>query len=129
MQDTHPEHAEPGMTVTFVILTQNPELNGTPARLERYMCNKGMWKVSLPDGSVFAVRAENMRSREMMAQLPYRLYGRPLVGEPPFTDLVLVVHTQDGRALVTTRDIPKDTYAQDRKVHVTFTPSELDELQ
>ena len=128
MQSTPPEHAEPDMTVTLVLLTMRPELNGTTATLERYMRSRGMWKVRLPDGSVFAVRAENMRSREMMAQLPYRLYGRPLVGQPPFADLVRVVRTEHGRGLVATRDIPKGTYAQDRKVHVTFTPDELDEL-
>jgi len=122
-------HAEPGMSVTLVLLTTRPELNGTTATLVRYMRTRRMWAARLPDGSVFAVRAENMRTREMLAQQLFRLYGRPLVGQPSFADLVRVVHTQHGRALLATRDISKGTFAHDTKVHLTFTPAELAELQ
>lgn len=122
-------HAEPGMTVTLVRLTTRPELNGTTAKLVRYMRTRRMWAVRLPDGSVVAVRAENMQTREMLAQLLFRRYGIPLVGQPSFADLVRVVHTKHGRALFATCDIPEGTFALDTKVHLTFTPAELAELQ
>ena len=122
-------HAEPGMTVTLVRLTTLPHLIGTQVVLQRYLQRRRMWKVLLPDGQVFAVRAENMKTREMLAQLPYRKFGRPLQAQASFAELVLVVEGEHGRGLVARRDIARGTWARDAKVQLVLAPGELRELK
>jgi hypothetical protein len=84
-----------------------------------------MWKVLLPDGRVFAVKAENMKTREMLAQLPYRKFGRPLATQATLAELVRVVEGEHGRGLVATRDIARGTWARDKKVQLVLTAGEL----
>lgn len=118
-------YAEPGLTVTLVRLTTHPHLDGTTAVLQRYLRRRQMWKVVLADGRVFAVKAENMKTREMMAQLAYRRFGRPLATQAAFAELVRVEEGEHGRGLFATRDIAMGTWAQDEKVQLVFTPGEL----
>lgn len=122
-------HAEPGMTVTLVRLTAQPHLNGTTAVLQRYLWRRQMWSVELPDGRVFAAKAENMKTREMMAQLAYRRFGRPLAAQATLAELVRVEEGEHGRGLVATRDIAMGTWARDEKVQLVFTRGELGELK
>ena len=122
MQGTH---AEPGMTVTLVLLTARPELNGTTAVLQRYLQSRRMWKVLLPDGGVFAVKAENMKTREMLAQLAYHRFGRPLAGDASLAELVRVEEGAHGRGLFATRDIARGTWARDAKVQLVLSAFEL----
>jgi hypothetical protein len=113
------------MTVTLVRLCTRPDLNGTTAVLQRYLRRRAMWKVMLPDGQVFAAKAENMKTREMLAQLPYRKFGRPLATQATLAELVRVVEGEHGRGLVATRDIARGTWARDEKVQLVLTPGEL----
>jgi len=122
-------YAEPGMTVTLVRLTTRPHLNGTTAVLQRYLRRRQMWSVQLPDGGVFAVRAENMKTREMMAQVAYRRFGRPLAAQATLGELVRVEEGEHGRGLFATRDIARGTWARDEKVQLVFTRGELGELK
>lgn len=122
-------HAEPGMTVTLVRLTALPHLNGTTAVLQRYLRRRQMWSVQLPDGRVFAAKAENMKTREMMAQLAYRRFGRPLAAQATLGELVRVEAGEHGRGLFATRDIARGTWARDEKVQLVFTRGELGGLK
>ena len=71
-------YAEPGLTVTLVRLTTHPELIGTTAVLQRYLRRRQMWQVVLADGRVFAVKAENMRTRDMCAPVEQDVSARKL---------------------------------------------------
>jgi hypothetical protein len=117
------------MTVTLVRLYSRPHLNGTTAVLQKYLRRRALWKVLLPDGQVFAARAENMKTREMLAQLPYRKFGRPLATQASFAELVRVVEGEHGRGLVARRDIARGTWARDEKVQLVLTAGELRELK
>ena len=118
-------YAEPGLTVTLVRLTTHPELIGTTAVLQRYLRRRQMWQVVLADGRVFAVKGENMKTRDMMPQIVYSEFGRPLATQAAFAELVRVEVGGHGRGLVATRDIARGTWARAEKVQLVMTPREL----
>jgi len=113
-----------GMEVTLVRLTTHPHLNGTKATVRRYLESRDQWAVVLPNGNVVSVPAENMLTREMLAQLQYIKYGYPLMHQPTFADYVVQKNGKDGRYLEAKTDISIGTHAQTHKVRIIMQPAE-----